>query len=98
MIPFYAIRFPENGSQTWGANFQRVIRRTNEEVLWSAWRRDDGIQQLTKAGILTGIGGISRGKRIEVQPYILGGLQKDHGENVDDTFRYGPRCQISADL
>lgn len=33
-IPFSTLKFPEKQSQTWGINFERNIRRKNEQVLW----------------------------------------------------------------
>ncbi len=65
VIPFKTLRFPSGEAQLWGINFRREIARKNEEVLWCSWRRDDGIMQLSKAGTLTGLNNIERGKQIE---------------------------------
>jgi len=89
MIPFMTLRFPKTDVQEWGVNFSRQIRRKNEKVLWTAWGRDDGILQLSKAGRLTGLDNIRRGKRTEIKPYVLGGAEKERGRDVDDTFKYG---------
>ncbi|MFC1508655.1 DUF5916 domain-containing protein [Candidatus Omnitrophota bacterium] len=89
VIPFMTLRFPQNGVQNWGINFRRMIRRKNEEVLWTAWSRDDGILQIAKAGQLTGLEGIKRGKRTELKPYVLGALEKDNGDPLNRSFKYG---------
>jgi hypothetical protein len=38
-IPLTTLRFTE-GADTWGLNFARMIRRKNEETLWTSWQRD----------------------------------------------------------
>ncbi len=89
MIPFMTLRFPNAEVQSWGINFSRQICRRNEEILWTAWSRDDGILQLSKAGSLTGLENIRRGKKTEFKPHVLGGAEKSAGEDLDDTFKYG---------
>ncbi|MBN1291136.1 MAG: carbohydrate binding family 9 domain-containing protein [Candidatus Latescibacteria bacterium] len=88
MIPFKTLKFPNSTDQIWGINFKRVIRRKNEEVLWSSWRRDDGLFQLAKMGTLTGIRDITKGRMIQLQPYVLAGAEKENGDS-DREFRYG---------
>jgi hypothetical protein len=51
-IPFSTLNF-DPGLDTWGINFQRTIRRRNEEILWSGWRRNQGLFRTTHAGRLT---------------------------------------------
>ena len=89
VIPFRSLHFPEVDNQTWGINFGRQIRRKNEVVLWTAWRRNDGMVQLSRAGKLTGLEGIKRGKQVELLPYALGGAEKEPDTKTDDTFKYG---------
>lgn len=89
LIPFRSLQFPDVAVQTWGINFSRVIRRKNEEVLWTAWNRNDGILQLSRAGKLTGLENIERGKQVELMPFALGGGEKEPGSKADDTFNYG---------
>lgn len=67
-IPFRTFNFDED-SETWGVNFLRVIRRKNETVLWSGFRRNQGIERPQDAGILTGLRGMSQGLGLEVIPY-----------------------------
>ena len=87
-IPFKTLRFPNREIQAWGINFRRIIRRKNEEVLWCSWKRDDGLYQLMKAGKLHGITHISKGRHIEFEPYVLGGLDNDNGKKGSD-FKAG---------
>jgi len=89
VIPFLTLRFPDAFSQEWGVNFRRIIRGRNEEVLWTAWGRDDGILQIAKAGRLVGLTNIRRGKSAEIKPYLLGGLEHERAEGKDNTFKAG---------
>lgn len=70
-IPFSTLNF-DPGLDTWGINFQRTVRRKNEEILWSGWRRNQGLFRTANAGRLTGLEGLSQGVGIEVKPYTVG--------------------------
>ena len=67
-IPFHTLNFDPNTS-TWGINFQRTIRRKNEEILWSGHKRNQGIYRPQDAGRLTGINNISQGLGLELVGY-----------------------------
>ncbi len=88
VIPFKTLRFTSEELQNWGINFQRNIVRKNEESLWTSWGRDDGIMQLTKAGLLCNLEYIKRGKLLEVKPYVLGGLENENGK-ADEKLKSG---------
>jgi len=77
-IPFRTLAF-DPGADGWGVNFQRTVRRKNEESLWSGWLRNQGLQRLTAAGQLTGIRDISMGRGIDVKPYLLGAVESFPG-------------------
>jgi hypothetical protein len=75
-IPFSTLKFDSKNS-IWGINFKRFIARKNEEVLWTAYHRNEGIMLISKAGILKGIEGIKRENSLHLRPYILAGIQKE---------------------
>src|SRR2546428_8755710 len=50
-------------------NFRRLIRRNNEEILWRAWRRTEGILFLPHAGAVAGFSGLPRRAIAELRPY-----------------------------
>ena len=52
-IPFRTLNFDPN-SDAWGINFQRTVRRKNEDSIWMGWARNQGLQRMTNAGLLTG--------------------------------------------
>ena len=78
-IPFKTLRFkPEK--TTWGFNVERVIKRKREGVRWAAARQDAWISNLSEAGRLTGLQGLSQGRGWELRPYASGGEQMSSAE------------------
>ena len=67
-IPFHTLNFDPKTS-TWGINFQRTIRRKNEEILWSGHKRNQGIYRPQDAGRLNGLNNISQGLGLELVGY-----------------------------
>jgi uncharacterized protein DUF5916 len=70
-IPFRTLNFNPR-AVAWGANFQRTVRRKNEESLWTAYGRDQGLYNLAGSGRLIGIDGASQGVGLDVKPYAIG--------------------------
>jgi hypothetical protein len=66
-IPFRTLNFNPEQSE-WGINFQRTIRRKNEEILWRGWRRNQGLRSPIFAGRLTGLRNMSQGLGLEAVP------------------------------
>ena len=75
-IPFRSLRFPEASAEPWGFNVYRIIRRKNEEVLWSSWSRsNEGFTRVSRAGHIHGLADLPRaGLNVELKPYVLGGV------------------------
>jgi hypothetical protein len=86
-IPFRTLNFDPT-LDAWGINFQRTIRRRNEELLWSGWRRNQGLFRPVNAGRLTGLRELSQGLGLEARPYVSGGA-RDVGGAVDGTSDIG---------
>ena len=83
-IPFRTLNFdPE--TDTWGINFQRTIRRKNEEILWRGYRRNQGLRRPVHAGELTGLRGVSQGAGIEVVPYAVTNWKNDPANMTNPT-------------
>ena len=68
-IPFRTLNFDPR-SERWGINFQRTIRRKSEELVWSGYRRNQGLFLPINAGVLTGLRDISQGLGLEARPYV----------------------------
>jgi hypothetical protein len=69
-LPFRTFNFDPNSS-TWGINFQRSIRRKEEESLWMGHARNQGLRRMTNAGLLTGLTGLTQGVGLDVKPYVV---------------------------
>ena len=76
-IPFRTLRFPTGESQTWGVNFQRNIRRRNEEVFWSKLPRQYNLYRVSRAGRLTNLE-VPSPRNLQVMPYVLGQASRDY--------------------
>ncbi len=102
-IPFRTLNFnPE--SDAWGINFMRVIRRKNEEVLWTGYQLNQGIERPQDGGQLTGIRDVSQGIGLEAKPYATLRNEKtgtDKSENRATTgldVNYNITANLKASL
>lgn len=80
-IPFYAIRFAENGKGMWGVNFMRHIRRKRERDYWIPISRDLGFYgawQASRFGEIEGIRAQSNGRGLEMKPFAVGGVTRQY--------------------
>ena len=82
-IPFRTVNFDPT-SDTWGINFQRTIRRRNEEIFWRGYRRNQSLRDPIHAGQLTGLEGMSQGIGLEAVPYAVANW-KNLPEEADPT-------------
>jgi hypothetical protein len=83
-IPFKTLNFNPD-TNAWGANFQRTVRRKNEESLWTGWLRDEGLTRMSNAGRIAGIGDISQGIGLDLKPYLLGAATAAPGRGAPAT-------------
>jgi hypothetical protein len=96
-IPFRTLNFDPEADH-WGINFQRTIRRNNEEILWRGWRRTEGLNKPIYAGDLVGIRehvgrdddqlhAIQRGYGVELRGSAIGSWRnvRNVPEDVDPT-------------
>ena len=81
-IPFRTLRFHSADDQTWGINFQRRIRRRNEDSFWAPVPRIYDLQRVSLAGTLAGLSGVRPGNDIRLKPYVLGSAGKSRSVNV----------------
>ncbi len=83
-IPFRTLNF-NPAQDEWGINFQRTIRRKNEEILWRGWRRAEGLRNPVFAGRLTGLSGMSQGLGLEAVPAVVQKWNNTPGDPIDPT-------------
>ena len=70
-IPFRSVSFDPN-APAWGVNFQRTVRRKNEESVWTGHQRNQGLRRMSNAGLLIGLNDVTQGHGLEIKPYIAG--------------------------
>lgn len=85
-IPFRSIAFDPN-APAWGINFQRTVRRKQEELLWTGHQRNQGLFRMATAGLLVGLNDelneVSAGRGFEVRPYVSGFTATVPGRGLD---------------
>ncbi|RLD83486.1 MAG: hypothetical protein DRJ07_06580, partial [Bacteroidetes bacterium] len=93
VIPFTTLKFKKDSTQIWGINFERNIRRKREQLLWQGWSRLYEIEKISQGGKLAGINNIKQGTKIEIKPYVLGGVEIVNDE-VKTTEKIGGEVNI----
>lgn len=71
LVPWATLRYPKDVAAM-GMNFRRFLPRTNEEVLWRAWRRGQGYRFLEEEGTVEGFPELPPRARAELRPFVLG--------------------------
>lgn len=82
-IPFSTLRYDGGGEQTWGLNFERRIRRKNEQAVWAPVPRQFDVYRVSLAGNLQLEAPVRR--TITVQPYVLGDAFRDYTLSESET-------------
>ncbi len=106
-IPFRTLNFDPD-APAWGINFQRTVRRKNEENLWTGHERNQGLRRMSNAGLLLGISDVTQGHGLDVKPYLAGstldvrgssdpGLTEDEADVGVDLF-YNVTPSLRANL
>ena len=84
-IPFRTLNF-DPGQSEWGINFQRTIRRKNEEILWRGYRRSEGLYSPVYAGRLTGLQDLSQGAGLEARPAVVANWRNVPADPVRNAY------------
>jgi hypothetical protein len=93
-VPFDQIRFRRRDVYVWGINFQRIVKRKNEESHF-AWVPKEESGLASRFAELTGLAGIAAGRRLEVWPFALT-QAKFQPAVPSDPFRTGNDYGASA--
>ncbi len=70
-IPFKSLSFPA-GENVWGFNVARNIYRKLEDGRFSGARLETQFLQVSEAGIITNLGGLTQGVGLDVRPFMAG--------------------------
>jgi hypothetical protein len=84
-IPFRTLKFDDRSVQNWGINFQRRLRRFNENSYWSPVPRIYNLSRVSLAGTFEGLEGVRPGRNLRIKPYALTSASRvGAGANVGD--------------
>jgi hypothetical protein len=88
-IPFKTLKFGPEAMQTWGINFQRRLRRKNENSYWSPLRRIHSLSRVSMAGTYEGLQGLRSGNNVRVKPYALANFNQLPNVDLDRDYDAG---------
>jgi len=102
-IPFLTLRFTRGDPQAWGLNFQRRLRRLNEESYWAPLPRIYDIHRVSLAGSLDDLRRLQPGRNLRVKPYtaassISGTRPSDQELDVGLDVKYGLTAGLTLDV
>ncbi len=88
-IPFTTLNFDPDSAR-WGINFQRTVRRKNEESLWTGWARNQGLQRLSNTGLLEGMDQkATQGLGLDLRPFGVVSADASPGTGQPATQGHG---------
>lgn len=76
-IPLRTLRFKSGENQSWGFNFRRNIRKSNEIAYWAPMPIQFDLNRVSMAGELTGLN-LKNPGNLKVIPYVLGQVARDY--------------------
>ena len=101
-IPFKSLSFPA-GQTVWGFNIARHIYRKLEETRWSGARLDTQLSQVSEAGEITNLAGLTQGMGLDVRPFLagrwlrVGGRGDPNGKpGLDVFYNITPSLKLTA--
>ena len=89
VVPFSTLSFQKTKIQNWQINFERNIRRKNEQLLWQGFLRQFELERISRAGTLVGLKGIKSKTLFEFKPYVTAGVEKTSNEPLDKIVKTG---------
>jgi hypothetical protein len=101
-IPFKSLSFPSTGT-VWGFNVTRHVYRRLEENRWSGARLDTQLYQLSEAGTITNLEGLTQGIGLDVRPFAAGRWLRTDGNpdgsgepGLDVFYNITPSLKLTA--
>ena len=107
-IPTNTLRFRPTDEQTWGINFLRHIRRSNELDYWSPIPRAYALTRVSLAGELRGLQNLNLGWDLKLKPFVVAGPRRRElsaanrsttwARDVGLDARYGVTAGLNLDV
>jgi hypothetical protein len=102
-IPLLTLRFTRGDPQSWGINFQRRLRRRNEESYWAPLPRIYDIHRVSMAGSLDELRQLRPGRNLRVKPYTAatsssGVRPSEHDVDAGLDLKYGLSAGLTLDV
>ena len=95
-IPFKSLRYEDGAEKAWGINFQRNIRRNNEQTFWAPLPRQYNLYRVSLAGTVAGLG-LPAQRNLKVTPYGLGmGIRGGRVDGTDGEGEFGVDIKYSV--
>jgi hypothetical protein len=88
-IPVRTLKFNAADLQTWGVNFERRLRRFNEDSYWSPLPRIYNLDRVSMAGTVGGMRGLRPGKNLRFKPYAASSSNSFAGQRTRGEFDAG---------
>jgi hypothetical protein len=101
-IPFKSLGFPADRT-VWGFNVARTVYRKLEEERWSGARLSTQLYQVSEAGEITNLTGLTQGIGLDVRPFVAGRWLRAAGEGdgsgepgLDVFYNITPSLKLTA--
>jgi len=91
-IPFKSLSFPEERG-VWGFNISRSVHRKLEDIRWSGARLQTEFLQVSEAGEITGLEGLTQGVGLDVRPFLAANALH-RGLTADDEVKGKPGLDV----
>jgi len=96
-IPFKTLNF-KPGQTTWGMKLIRNIKRKPEVTYWPVANLNSYKFQISDAGLLTGLEGITKGIGLDIRPYVITGIDNPQSENNNLIRNKNPLFNFGGDI
>src|SRR5688572_28350083 len=101
-IPFKSLSFPGD-RMVWGFNVARNVYRKLEEDRWSGARLSTQLYQLSEAGEITNLTGVTQGIGLDIRPFLSGRWLRAEGDSdgsgkpgLDVFYNITPSLKLTA--
>lgn len=96
-IPFKTLNF-KPGQEEWGMKIIRHIKRKAESSYWPVANLNTYRFQVSDAGLLTGLEGITKGIGLDIRPYVLTGMDNPETNNKSMVRNENPLFNLGGDI